>query len=132
MLDMVPFTVQTLDFGLGRRLMAMCGDLDITAADTAWQHVDEALTPGAILTVDVSRLGLLDSSGLRFLLLARREAETRGATLRLLNPRPWLRERLRLGGVMHLFDVRYSGVSTSQRTDYPDTEISRRLPDFGC
>ncbi len=107
MLDVVPFTVQTVDLGQSRHVMNLRGDLDIAAADQAWEQVNELLTPGALVILDVSRLGLMDSSGLRFLLLARREAEARGATLTLLRPRPWLRERLRVGGVLDLFDLHF-------------------------
>jgi anti-sigma B factor antagonist len=106
-LDVVPFTVQTVDLGQSRHVMNLRGDLDIAAADQAWEQVNELLKPGALVILDVSRLGLMDSSGLRFLLLARREAEARGATLALLRPRPWLRERLRVGGVLDLFDLHF-------------------------
>src|SRR5579883_1812402 len=106
-LDVVPFTVQTVDLGQSRHVMNLRGDLDIAAADQAWEQVNELLTPRALVILDVSRLGVMDSSGLRVLLLARREAEARGATLTLLRPRPWLRERLRVGGVLDLFDLHF-------------------------
>ena len=113
-LDVVPFTVQAVDLGHRRHVLNLRGDLDMAAADQAWEQVNELLTPGALVIVDVSRLGLMDSSGLRFLLLARREAEARGATLVLLRPRPWLRERLRVGGVLELFDLHFELSSALQ------------------
>lgn len=105
-LDEAPFTVHVVDLGDRLYLMHVRGDLDMPAADNAWQRADNLLTPGAALIIDLSRLNLADSSALRFLLLARREAERRGAKLRLTGLRPWLRERLRQGGVLHLFDIR--------------------------
>lgn len=124
MLDVVPFSVQTVDLGRSRHLVSMRGDLDLTATDEAWELVNRLLTPGALVILDVSRLGLMDSSGLRFLLLARREAEERGAALGLLRPRPWLRERLRVGGVLDLFDLHFELGSALQFADDGATEGS--------
>lgn len=123
-LDVVPFSVQTFDLGHSRHVVSMRGDLDMTGADQAWEEVDKLLTPGALVIIDVARLGLMDSSGLRFLLRARRAAEERGATLGLLHPRPWLRERLRLGGVLELFALHFELDSALQFADAAAAEGS--------
>ena len=124
MLHAVPFAVQTIDLGQRRHLMSISGDLEMAAADQGWQLVNKLLTPGALLLIDVSRLGLLDSSGLRLLLLTRREAKARGAALSLLGARPWLCDRLRLGGVLHLFDMYPNLSSALQAADARATEQS--------
>lgn len=123
-LDVVPFSVQTFDLGHSRHVVSMRGDLDMTGADQAWEQVNKLLTPGAVVIIDVARLGLMDSSGLRLLLLARREAEERGAALGLLHPRPWLRERLRLGGVLELFELHFELDSALEFADAAATEGS--------
>ncbi len=74
-------------------------------ADQARQQADTLLTPRATLITDLPRLGLADGSALRFLLFTRRETDARDATLRLFGVRPWVRERLSLGDVLHLFDI---------------------------
>lgn len=121
-----PFTVQTIDLGQRRHLMSISGDLEMIAADQGWHLVNKLLTPGAVLLIDVSRLGLLDSSGLRLLLLARREAKARGAALSLLGARPWLCDRLHLGGVLHLFDMHPNLSSALQAADAKTAERSER------
>lgn len=102
----VPFTAQTSELGAGRRLLRLCGDLDFAGAEQAWQQADALLADNTTLVLDLACVQMADSSALRFLLLARREAAARGGALQLIGVRPWLRGRLRLGGVLELFDIR--------------------------
>ncbi len=67
--------------------LQVAGDLDLTAAETLTDAIDEALGDGArSLVVDLSRTTFVDSTGLSHLLRARRRADAEHASLRIVAP----------------------------------------------
>lgn len=99
------FALRVVEIDPARHVVMLRGELDMIGSERAWPKLDALLVPGALLVLDVSHIDLADTGGLRMLLLAQRQATERGATLRLLGARPWLRNHLRTGGVLHLFEL---------------------------
>ncbi|TNY35861.1 STAS domain-containing protein [Thermomonospora catenispora] len=61
------------------------------------------------LVVDLSRVGFMDSAGLRVLIAVRRRARLHGKSLALVGPRPQLRKLLQASGFYGYFDIRPMG-----------------------
>lgn len=72
----------------GATRLSVAGDLDITAQDPIESAVSTALDGGArTLIIDLSPTTFVDSTGLSYLLAARRRADAARADLRILAPR---------------------------------------------
>jgi anti-anti-sigma factor len=83
--------------------LRLIGELDISGAESlseAIANVDDGRTE---LTLDLSRLEFLDSSGLRELLRAARERPER--RIRLVSPSRNVYRVLEIAGVLEAFDV---------------------------
>ena len=94
------FQVETTDTPGELRLL---GELDISGAETlsaAIAGVDNGQTS---LTLDLTKLEFMDSSGLRELLKAARERPDR--RIRLVSPSPSVHKVLEIAGVLSTFDV---------------------------
>jgi anti-anti-sigma factor len=90
-------------------LVRVRGDLDAAAADGLRDDLDRELAQCAVscLLVDLSRVTLLSSAGMRFLVQLRRRcrAETRHLVL-VGTARPAVNRPLRITGLLPLFDTR--------------------------
>jgi anti-sigma B factor antagonist len=76
--------------------LKLVGELDVSTAGEAWNVMHRALTDAGRLTVDVSGLEFMDSSGLRVLLKVAQAASEQDATVVLLHPSPQVQKLLEL------------------------------------
>lgn len=75
------------------------GELTIVTAAERYQLLCSALASASQIGLDLSRVTEFDTAGLQLLLLARREATLRGATVTLLDPSEAVRAGL---SIVHL------------------------------
>ncbi|WP_433261174.1 STAS domain-containing protein [Micromonospora vinacea] len=93
----------------GTTVIAAAGDIDLDTGDnlrTALRHVAEV---GGHVVVDLSRVHIIDSTGLGLLVRAHRDARERGVTLCLAAPSRFIRtvlHTMRLDGAFPIFDSR--------------------------
>jgi anti-sigma B factor antagonist len=76
--------------------LRLVGELDISTAGTAWNAFHLALSDGRPLTIDMSGLRFMDSSGLRVLLKAAEAAAAKGTNVVLLRPSVQVQKLLKL------------------------------------
>jgi anti-anti-sigma factor len=82
-----PFEIDSVRDGEAGRVR-LNGELDIATVPRVQQAVDELLAGGVQrLVIDLSRLGFVDSSGLRLFIVLDRRAAAEGWTLGLIRPR---------------------------------------------
>lgn len=69
----------------GRAVIALAGELDVNTASQVTDEVSQLLAGGELtaVTIDVSRLTFVDSTGLRAILAGRENLQAAGATLAL-------------------------------------------------
>jgi anti-sigma B factor antagonist len=88
-------------------LIRLTGEIDFAnaeqIADWLFSQIDRAHCTRVDL--DFHEVSLLDSSGIRTLVLTHRHATSRGATLRVVNPQPEVRRILETTGVNELFGI---------------------------
>ena len=94
------FQVETTDVPGELRLI---GELDISGAEALAEAIANVNEGQTDLTLDLSRLEFLDSSGLRELLRAARERPER--RIRLVSPSQSVFRVLEIAGVLDAFDV---------------------------
>jgi anti-anti-sigma factor len=70
--------------GDGTASLALEGELDLASAPTFEMAVSEALSGAVAVEIDAGGVSFMDSSGLRALLSARRNADAAGRNLRLV------------------------------------------------
>jgi anti-anti-sigma factor len=91
----------------GTCLIRLTGEIDFAnaeqLADWLFGQIDRARCKKVDL--DFGDVSLLDSSGIRALVLTHRHAAGRGATLRVVNPQPGVRRILQTSGVHELFGL---------------------------
>lgn len=102
-----PLTVSRLSLE-GITVLRIEGELDLAAApqlraELAPVTQDEVMTS---LTIDLSGVSFIDSTGLQELLIALRQLRERGASMVLSNPRPSAMRLFQLTGMLGVFDVR--------------------------
>jgi anti-sigma B factor antagonist len=85
------------------RGLRLIGELDISGVDALAEAIAGLADGAAPLTLDMSQLTFMDSSGLRELLLAAREPEEQ--PIRLLAPSPSVRRVLEIAGVLSAFEI---------------------------
>jgi anti-anti-sigma factor len=76
------------------------GDLDWRTSVTLRQVVHDALSPGAVVVIDLGRVRYIDAVGLSAMLSSLRQARSLGARVRLCNIDPQVRWRMELVGVV--------------------------------
>jgi anti-sigma B factor antagonist len=87
-------------------LVEIVGELDIATAELLGSRLHQLITCGSPrLALDLSGLRFCDSTGLRTLLGARREAEAEGGMLRLVNPQPIVAKALAVTGLNRVLDI---------------------------
>ncbi|MEU8153249.1 STAS domain-containing protein [Micromonospora sp. NPDC048986] len=107
--DHGPGGVLGIDHLDGTTVIAATGDIDLDTGDnlrTALRHVAEV---GGHVVVDLSRVHIIDSTGLGLLVRAHRDARERGVTLCLAAPSRFIRtvlHTMRLDGAFPIFDSR--------------------------
>ncbi|MDG4782260.1 STAS domain-containing protein [Micromonospora sp. WMMD961] len=90
-------------------VVAAAGDVDLDSGDTLRTALRHAADMGGHVVVDLSRVHLIDSTGLGHLVRAHRDARDRGATLCLAAPSRFIRtvlHTMRLDGAFPIFDSR--------------------------
>jgi len=86
--DAQPLTVEVHDDD-GVRLLVVRGELDVYSAPALDAAVDQALEDGASsLVIDLGEVGFIDSSGLRSMIRARKQAGSSPDAVRIRNPQP--------------------------------------------
>lgn len=88
----------------GNRVITVDGDLDLDTSDGVVEAVRRVLSEGGepAIVVDLSRVGFLDSSGVRALLVAQREALAQGGSLLVSGSRGVVADVLRITAVDEL------------------------------
>ena len=86
--------------GNGRAEVHLIGDLDISTAPLLREGLLEVLADGSgDITVDMARLGFIDSTGLSVLVGAFKRARQSGREMVLRNPQPPARKVLEISGL---------------------------------
>ena len=86
--DAQPLTVDVQDHD-GVRVLVVRGELDVYSAPALDTAIDQALEDGArSLVIDLGEVGFIDSSGLRSLIRARKQAGSSPDAVRIRNPQP--------------------------------------------
>lgn len=80
----------------GRAVVDVRGDVDLMSADRLRQALAQAVAVSPHVTVDLTEVGFIDSSGLSALVWGHRQAEEAGGSLQLRRPSPMLRRLLEL------------------------------------
>ncbi|WFE99922.1 STAS domain-containing protein [Micromonospora sp. WMMD964] len=90
-------------------VIAATGDIDIDSGDTLRTALRHGAEVGRHVVVDLSRVHLIDSTGLGLLVRAHRDARERGVTLCLAAPSRFIRtvlHTMRLDGAFPIFESR--------------------------
>jgi anti-anti-sigma factor len=97
--SITPLTIAVTERGSVRRLV-VTGELDLTTATTLQERAWGYLGDGHDVELDLAAVPVVDSSGLRALILIDRRAADAGARLTVLEPLPaQLRRLLDVSGV---------------------------------
>jgi anti-anti-sigma factor len=98
-MSQTPFGIEQVREQDGARL-ALSGELDIATVPRVEAAVNATLTAGVrTLTIDLSELGFVDSSGLRLFIVLDQRAAAEGWTLRLVRPAEQVMKVFRVSGV---------------------------------
>ena len=95
------FNTQTAADGAVR--MAIDGDLSIYHADEIKRHLIDGIRGNAVLELDLSRVGEMDSAGFQLLALAKQEAHQVSHTLRIVGHSPAVREIIEFFNMVAFF-----------------------------
>ncbi|WCN79462.1 STAS domain-containing protein [Micromonospora sp. LH3U1] len=90
-------------------VVAATGDIDLDTGDTLRAALRHAADVGGHVVVDLTRVHVIDSTGLGLLVRAHRDARDRGVTLCLAAPSRFVRtvlHTMRLDGTFPIFDSR--------------------------
>jgi anti-sigma B factor antagonist len=94
-----PFEMESANDGETGRL-SLTGELDIATVPRVEQAIDALLADGvASLTIDLSGIGFVDSSGLRLFIVLDQRATAEGWTLALTRPSQQALTVFRVSGV---------------------------------
>lgn len=98
-MSQTPFEIESVN-EQDRALLKLSGELDIATVPRVEAAVDATLTAEVrTLTVDMSRLGFVDSSGLRLFIVLDQRAADEGWELRLIRPPEQVLKVFRVSGV---------------------------------
>lgn len=90
------------------------GDIHVTVADQLREALNTAITAGRAVVLDLSRVTLIDSTGLGLLVRAHRDARQRGSTFCLAAPSRFVRtvlHTMRLENVFPTFEHRHAALT---------------------
>ena len=87
-------------------IVTLPGEIDVTNAHSVGDELQAAFGPGvAVVIADMSQTAFLDSSGIRYLLLASEHAAQANAELRLVTESAAVLRVLQITGVDGLFKI---------------------------
>lgn len=89
----------------GEIVVAVRGEIDLTAAEELWQTVSAALTMSNRLVIDLTETTFMDSTALSMLARAYRELGQVPEAVTVRSPSPCARELLRISGLEHLITI---------------------------
>ncbi|MDQ6915878.1 MAG: STAS domain-containing protein [Actinomycetota bacterium] len=89
----------------GTASLALEGELDMASAPTLESALADALASADAVELDLGGVRFMDSSGLRALLCARRDADAAGRRLRLVDVSPAVSRILEVTRTASLFDA---------------------------
>jgi anti-sigma B factor antagonist len=90
----------------GSPVLAIAGEIDLAVVQRLAQELDDLIGHAdAAAIVDLSRVGFMDSSGVRELLKARQSAERRNVVLMLRAPSDACKHVLQVSGAWKEFEV---------------------------
>ncbi|MDY7104003.1 MAG: STAS domain-containing protein [Actinomycetota bacterium] len=96
-------------------VLVVRGDLDLASAPALRAAIIGAVEPGRDLTIDLSAVDLVDSTGIGCLIGALRRVRQAGGDVALRDPRPRVLDLLELCGLDSVFTI----VSTREVGDRP-------------
>lgn len=86
--------------------VSFVGDLDVTGGRSAKKILASCISDGRVdLSIDLNRVGVLDSTGLGALIGALRLARERGGRVRLIAEQPQIRRLLEITGLTRVFGL---------------------------
>ena len=100
------FTALTDEHGDNRFVVVLTGELDLVYTGHLQSILNDLITPGARVVLDVGGLTFMDSTGLSSLLRASERARIAGATFRLAAPHPAVTRILNLTGAALALETR--------------------------
>lgn len=108
----------------GTRVLTPSGDIDVLVADVLREALAAAVDGDRDVVLDLSRVGLLDSTGLGLLVRAHRDSRQQGRTFCLVAPSRFVLtvlHTMRLESVFLVFDHRAQALAglAADRTDHP-------------
>lgn len=96
-------------------VVALAGELDMATSPRLGETVVEILDRGPVrvITIDLSELGFLDSSGMRALLQARNAAARHGAEFAVRRPSEHVGKVLRIAALDQVLNIDETGSAPS-------------------
>jgi anti-sigma B factor antagonist len=88
-------------------VISVSGDVDLATAPSVEREMAELMAEVGVeeVVIDLSRVGFLDSAGVRVLVLAKRAAAARDLPLRVQSPSSQCRRILEVAGLTELFGL---------------------------
>ena len=94
--------------------IALVGDLDEAGGKLARRQLARAVDSGTVnLTIDLDRVGALDSAGLAALIATLRRARDRGGDVRVQSSQPHIRRVMELTGLSRVFRLSAGNLAES-------------------
>lgn len=87
-------------------VLEVTGEIDAYTSKTLNKKLKDLLTHGQNrLVIDLSKVTLISSIGLREILFAHREASSEGGEVRLLSPSPQIKRTLEISGLIDVLKI---------------------------
>ena len=80
-------------------LIALSGELDLSNSDSLRERLESARSDGGRVIVDLSRLGFIDSTGMRILLRAEQASRADGGTLSFVRAKGQVERVMKVAGI---------------------------------
>ena len=110
---MMHIEVTQLGNGTDARV-ALVGDLDDAGGNLARRRLAREVDSGIVnLTIDLDRVGALDSGGLAALIATLRRARDRGGNVRVEASQPHIRRVMELTGLSRVFRLSTAGLAAN-------------------
>lgn len=101
--DVVRF--EAVDHGDGATVLHVAGEVDTLTAPLLTEQLEQRLSSGSLLVLDLSAVTFLGSAGLAALVAAKDQAQQQGRGLRLVCGSRIVTRALEATGLLSLFDV---------------------------
>jgi len=106
--------VKVQDLAQTHAAITLVGDLDDAGGKAARRQLARVVQSGRLnLTVDLDRVGVLESAGLAALIATLRLARDRGGSIRVQTSKPDFRRVMELTGLSRIFRVTPAGAQTA-------------------